>query len=127
MLSDYRDAFLMAANAWSHALEAKQADVKRIIFHAAQLVNSTDLANPLAAVKAAKVRVVLVLGSPPVLRTIALEASASGMASTGWVWISDGLCAEVDSRGDTAEVRIALRFPPKGCASVLWGVFRSVT
>jgi hypothetical protein len=105
MLSDYRDAFLMVANAWSDALEANQADVKRMRLRASPFSNSSVFAEPLAAVKAVKVRVVLVLGPPAVLRTIALEASASGMVSAGWVWISDALCALVDAAGDTTQVR----------------------
>jgi len=105
-LSDHRDAFLMTANAWSQALEAKRADVKRVTLHASPLANTTTVAHALAAILAAKVRVVLVFGPSAVLRTIALEASVSGMARAGWVWISDALCAQINAQDDTAEVRL---------------------
>ena len=105
-LSDHRDAFLMTANAWSQALEAKRADVKRITLHASPLANTTTVAHALAAILAVKVRVVLVFGPSAVLRTIALEASVSGMARAGWVWISDALCAQINAQDDTAEVRL---------------------
>jgi hypothetical protein len=108
-LSDHRDAFLMTANAWSQALEAKRADVKRVTLHALPLANTTTVAHALAAILAAKVRVILVFGPSAVLRTIALEASVSGMARAGWVWISDALCAQINAQDETAEVRLLTR------------------
>jgi hypothetical protein len=108
-LSDHRDAFLMTANAWSQALEAKRADVKRVTLHASPLANTTTVAHALAAILAAKVRVILVFGPSAVLRTIALEASVSGMARAGWVWISDALCAQINAQDETAEVRLLTR------------------
>ena len=66
---------------------------------------SGSLSATLSKIEADRLRVVIVFAQPEYLKLVALRADTMGYVSSGWAWVSDGVIAKINFKGDTPDVR----------------------
>lgn len=96
--------FVGTVTVWTKALVETSINVRNIFLDEQGLRRVGSLSSTLTTIESDRLRVLIVLASPDVVKQVALAADSMGLVDSGWAWISDSVVGKIDFKGDTPEV-----------------------